>query len=263
MNIIEAILLGIIQGLTEFIPVSSSGHLVLADKVFGLGNGSLAFDVALHGGTLAALLVVFHKDVTSLVRGLFAGGEKARLPKYILLATIPAVISGFLLEGLAEDTFRSAVLVAFNLIAVAILMLVAESKFDDKKHTSNLEKTTLKQALTVGFAQAAAVIPGISRSGSTITAGLFMGLDRVAATRFSFLLGMPIIFGALLATLVDGNSISEVQAQPGIFLVGVVVAFLSGLLAIKFLLSYLSKHTLKVFAYYRIAVGILVLLLAL
>lgn len=168
-----------------------------------------------------------------------------------------------MLEGLAEDTFRSAILVAFNLIALAILMLIAESKFNDKKHTSKLEKTTLNQALTVGFAQAAAVIPGISRSGSTITAGLFMGLDRVAATRFSFLLGMPIIFGALIATLLDGNSISEVQTQPSIFLVGVVVAFLSGLFAIKFLLSYLSKHTLKVFAYYRIVVGVLVLLLAL
>lgn len=256
MTIIEAAVSGVVQGLTEFLPVSSSGHLVLLSKIFGENENALLFDVALHAGTLLALVIFFHKDLWSLARALFVKSELTRAAWLLGLATLPAVVSGFLLQDLAEDTFRSAVLVASNLIIVGILMLVVD-RFAALS-TKKLEAVTMKQALVMGIAQALAVVPGVSRSGSTITAGLMAGLDRVTATRFSFLLGVPIIFGALLKVLVDGGA-STVGEQTGIFATGILVAFGSGLLAIKFMLSYLSKHSLSAFAYYRITIGLIVL----
>lgn len=263
MNWLEAIILGIVQGLTEFIPVSSSGHLVLADTLFGIGDGSLAFDVALHAGTLLALFVVFRRDLIKLGSAVVRKKAESKLVYLIALATIPAVVSGYLLQDLVEDTFRSSVLVAINLIVVAVLMLIAEKQFTKQKHPTQLNDINKTQALAVGFAQAAAVIPGISRSGSTITTGLFMGLDRVAATRFSFLLGIPIILGALLKTTIGGEGVSRVTSEPDIFLIGIVAAFVSGMFAITFMLRYLAGHSLKIFAYYRIGLGLVVLLLAL
>lgn len=262
MSIIEAIILGIIQGLTEFIPVSSSGHLVIADQLFG-SSGNLAFDVALHGGTLLALLIFFRKDIATLARALFSNTPHTKLARMIALATIPAVIFGMLIEDYVEDTLRSSIVVAVNLILVAIAMLVAEHILTKRAKHTKPEHISLREAVTIGFAQALAIIPGMSRSGSTITAGLLVGLDRVAATRFSFLLGVPIISGALVATVFTGGGLEEVQKQPTVFIAGVVAAFVSGLWAIKFLLRYLAKHSLHVFAYYRIALGIIVLILAL
>lgn len=263
MNWLEALILGIIQGLTEFIPVSSSGHLVLADRLFGVGGGSLAFDVALHGGTLLALIIYFWRDIVGLLRSLFRASDQTRLAWLLIIATVPAVFAGLLLEDLAEDTFRSGLLVSFNLITIALLMLWAESQYKrSKKHTA-LQKTSRNQALTMGFAQALAIVPGVSRSGSTITAGLFAGMDRVAATRFSFLLGIPIIFGAFVKSVLFGDGLTQVQDETGVFLVGILAAFLSGLFAIRFLLKYLAKHSLKVFAYYRITLGIVVIIIGL
>lgn len=262
MNILEAILLGIIQGLTEFIPVSSSGHLILAHELFNFDGGGLAFDVALHGGTLMALLIFFRNDIVRLAKAFFVSGPETRLARLLAVATIPAVVSGLLLEDYAEDTFRSTILVAVNLIFVAILMIFAERHLSRVKEPTKLKDVSPKQAIVVGLAQACAVIPGFSRSGSTITAGIFMGVDRIAATRFSFLLGIPIISGALLATVFSGEGLDQIQQQPTVFLAGVIAALVSGLFAIKFLLKYLSKHSLRVFAYYRIALGLLVLLLA-
>lgn len=263
MSIIEAIILGIIQGLTEFIPVSSSGHLILAHELFGFDGGGLAFDVALHGGTLAALLIFFRADIVRLAKAFFIRGPETTPARLLALATIPAVISGVLLEGYAEDTFRSTVLVAVNLIFVAILMIFAEQHLARVKKPTELKDVSTKQAMTIGVAQAFAVIPGFSRSGSTITAGLFMGMDRIAATRFSFLLGIPIITGALVATVFSGGGVDQMREQPWVFIAGVSAALFSGLFAIRFLLKYLNKHTLRVFAYYRIGLGLLVLLLAL
>lgn len=257
MNIIEAIILGIIQGLTEFIPVSSSGHLILADKLFGLGGSSLAFDVALHGGTLMALIIYFWRDIIDLIKALFVRSEQTNLARLILIATVPAVISGMLLESYAAKAFRSTLLVSFNLIFVAGLMLLAEHYYKKQKAHTSVTKTNLKQALTMGFAQAAAVVPGVSRSGGTITAGLFVGMDRVAATRFSFLLGIPIIFGAFLKEVIFGAGLQQIQQNGGIFAVGIITALVCGLFAISFLLKYLGNHSLNIFAYYRIALGLL------
>ncbi len=261
MNIFEAIILGLIQGLTEFIPVSSSGHLVLMHAVFGLETGGLTFDIALHVGTLMALGIYFYKEIILLIGGILGRNNHKRLAWLIAAATIPAVIAGMLLKDAAETSFRSVNLVAINLIIVAIIMLLAEryaKRHYDKK--TALHKVSAKQAMTIGFAQAAALVPGVSRSGSTITAGIFAGLDRVAATRFSFLLAIPATFGAIIKTIMDGG-LSTLSDSASVVLVGVAMAFLSGLFAIRFLIRYLAKHDLSVFAYYRIALGLLVLTL--
>lgn len=262
MSIIQAIILGLIQGLTEFIPVSSSGHLVLLHEVMDI-DGGLLFDVALHIGTLLALTVYFWKDLVQLTLGVLGKNDYTHTARLIALATIPAVITGVMLQEAAEDEFRSVLLVSFNLIFVAMLMLWAEARADKMKNKlTELPKLTSRQALIMGLAQAAAVVPGVSRSGSTITAGLFAGVDRVAATRFSFLLAIPITFGAILKVVASDNAITTLNGDKTVFFVGIVSAFLSGLFAIRFLLRFLSKHSLRVFAYYRIALGVLMLMLA-
>lgn len=260
MNILEAIILGIIQGLTEFIPVSSSGHLLLAHSALGVTEAGLAFDVALHIGTLLALLLFFHKDIVHLALGIFGKNESKKLAWLIVLATVPAVIGGYLLQDAAETTFRSEWLVSINLITVAILMLLAE-RYAKTRVQKDISSINVKQALIVGSAQVVALIPGVSRSGSTITAGIFSGLDRVSATRFSFLLAIPITFGAILKVASDSSFQAQVSQEAGIFLVGILAAFASGLFAIKFLISYLGKHSLAVFAYYRIGLGLITMLL--
>lgn len=261
MTILEAIILGLVQGLTEFIPVSSSGHLVLLHHVFGVTDAGLAFDVSLHIGTLLALFIFFHKELVLLIKGILGHNNHKKLAWLIVAATVPAVVAGVLLQDVAETSFRSVNLVAINLIVVAFLMIAAEryaKKHYDKK--TALHKIRPRQALTIGFAQALALVPGVSRSGSTITAGIFAGLDRVAATRFSFLLAIPATSGAILKIMIDGGA-SELGSELEIVVVGIITAFLSGLFAIRFLIRYLARHNLNVFAYYRIALGCMVLAL--
>lgn len=254
MSIIEAIILGLIQGLTEFIPVSSSGHLLLLHNALGISETGLSFDVALHIGTLAALALFFHRDIFELAGQAITGGPKRRLAAILAAATIPAVVAGMWLQSAAETTFRSPLLVCATLAAMAFVMLAAE-KVAGQRRPAPLERVTLRQGILIGVAQAAALIPGVSRSGSTITAGLFAGLDRVAATRFSFLLSIPITFGAILKVLANGETLSQVSADPAIFAVGIVTAFFSGILAIRFLLKFVAKHSLNLFAYYRLVLA--------
>jgi len=261
MSILQAIILGLIQGFTEFIPVSSSGHLVLAHHFFGINEVGLSFDVALHVGTLGALLIYFHKDIGQLAKGLFVKNSHTRLAWLLAMATIPAVVVGILLQSSAETAFRSPRLVAINLAIVAILMLFAERYYH--RHVNNptkLEKVTRKQAIIMGLSQAAAIVPGVSRSGSTITAGIFSGMDRVAATRFSFLLGIPITAGAIAKVFTESQAMQQVKDDKAIFAVGIITAFVSGLFAIRFLLRFLSKHSLAVFAYYRLVLSAIVLI---
>lgn len=260
MTLLQALILGIVQGLTEFIPVSSSGHLVIFHEWLGVENGGLSFDVALHMGTLCALLIFFHKDIIKLLTGARKPSTERKLVILFAVSTIPAVISGFLLQSAAEDSLRSITLVAFNLIFVALLMLLAEALAKRRKHKTEFEDVSLKQALIMGGAQALAVIPGVSRSGSTITAGLFAGLDRVAATRFSFMLAIPITLGAVLKIFSEGEVQGAVQDDVSVFAVGIVAALISGLFAIRFMLRFLAKHTLKTFAYYRIVLGVAILI---
>ncbi len=258
MSIIEAILLGIVQGLTEFIPVSSSGHLVLMQDALGVSNGGLIFDVALHIGTLLALFLYFRREVKGLILGILGKNDQKRLAWLIVMATIPAALAGLLIRDWAETSFRSTVLVAVNLIVVALLMLAAEAWSKRQKTLTDVTHITRKQALIMGCAQAVALIPGVSRSGSTITAGLFSGMSRVEATRFSFLLAIPITFGAALSVMLESSQFSE-GSELGVLIAGIAAAFASGLFAIRFLLRFLVKHSLAVFAYYRIGLGIIVL----
>lgn len=259
MTLLQTILLGIIQGITEFVPVSSSGHLVIAQDLLN-ANTTLIFDVALHAGTLMALLLFFYKDFLQIIRGLFVKTDYSKTARLLIVATVPAALFGFLLESYAESIFRSSLLVAFNLIVVAFVMLLIEKFYIAKKTHNNFNDITLKQSIIVGSAQVLALFPGVSRSGSTILAGMASGMKRVAALRFSFLLSAPIIAGALIKTMVLDGGLSEVANQPALFITGIVTAFVSGLFAIRFLLRYLSNHSLAVFAYYRIVVGIAVIL---
>jgi len=263
MSIIEAVILGLVQGVTEFVPVSSSGHLIIAHELLGVSETGLTFDVALHLGTLLALCLFFYKDICELAVALVRKTARSRLAWLLVLATVPAVIAGVLLEDLASSSFRSLPLVAVNLIVVGGLMIAAEHYAKRTTKPTNVHHTSRRQALTMGLAQAAAIIPGVSRSGSTITAGLFGGMSREGAARFSFLLAIPITAGATLKVLVSDNALTQVNQEAGIFAVGIITAFLSGLLAIRFLLAFVAKHPLNIFAYYRFAVGGIILLVSL
>lgn len=258
--ILEAILLGIIQGITEFIPVSSSGHLVLFHEVLTVGTQELLFDVGLHLGTLLALLLYFRKDIAQLVRGFF-GGKPADvlLTKMLVIGTIPAVIAGLLLQDLAEAAFRSPVSVAAMLALFGVVMLLAE-RYAKTRKPVEIKAIGIREAVMIGVAQACAIVPGVSRSGATISAGLFAGLNRVAAARFSFLLAMPVILGASIKVLFTDSAYRTLLENPAMFSAGFLAAFVSGLVAIRFLLGFVARYSIASFAYYRFAVAAVVLL---
>lgn len=257
---IQALLLGILQGLTEFLPVSSSAHLILLPWFLGWNNplvDSLTFDVALHAGTLLAILWYFWRDWVELVGGFFrilarrrVEDFQERMIVYIILSTIPAAVAGFLLERMIEGSFRNPGLIVFPLIAVSFLMIYAERRLHP---LHPLEKLTLKDSLIIGCAQALALLPGVSRSGITITTGLLRGYRHEAATRFSFLLSTPVIAGAALLHL--GHLPKDMVSEWPIFAIGFASSGIVGYLAIAFLMHFLRRHTLNVFAGYRLAVA--------
>ena len=282
MLTLQAIFLGIVQGLTEFIPVSSSAHLVIFPWLFGWDNptiGSLSFDVALHLGSLLAVIVFFASDWWKLIKAWFKSvaerkigeDQDRRMAWYLLAACVPGGIAGVLLEGRINAAFHETPIPRGSMIAMAAamallgaLLWLADSK---GRHERPLGKLKLKDALLIGLAQAGAVIPGVSRSGSTITAGLALGLERDAAARFSFLLSAPLIAGAGLKSLVELAASVKAGAVPSadlsVFPVGFIAAALSGFLCIKFLMAFLKKHSTRVFAWYRFALAALVLAVAL
>ncbi|MCA9323890.1 undecaprenyl-diphosphate phosphatase [Candidatus Saccharibacteria bacterium] len=249
MSIFQAIVLGLVQGLTEFIPVSSSGHLLLAHEVFGTTENSLGFDVALHVGTLLALFVYFRKDIYVLIKNIFARNDEGYLARLLIIATIPAAVAGFLFSDVIDENFRSTGIVICTLAFFGLVMLWADRQIRTGK------KVSMKQGLAVGFAQVLALVPGVSRSGATITAGLLVGLERKAAARFSFLLAMPIIAGSALGLFLKGDLGGESSTT---MVVGMTMAFASGLFAIKFMIDKISQLGLKPFAYYRIALAAIV-----
>jgi len=266
MTIIQAILLGIIQGATEFIPVSSSGHLVLVPWLLGWNPPGLAFDTMLHWGTLLAVGAYFWRDfwamLTAWLRGLRNrdwSDPHARLGWWLILGSIPAALAGVFLEDFFESLFLEPVWAALFLLVTAVLMVLGEWL---GRQGRSLEKIGWADAMIIGIAQALAIAPGISRSGSTISAGLLRDLDRPAAARFSFLLGTPAILGAGLLQMDD--LLSEV-GQTGIapLILGLIVAAVVGYLCIWGLLRYLKGHRLYVFAAYCAVVGLICLLVAL
>ena len=265
---IQALLLGILQGLTEFLPVSSSAHLILLPWFFRWNNplvDSLTFDVALHAGTLLAILWYFWRDWVELVGGFFRILARRRVEDfqekliiYIVLSTIPAAVTGLLLEKMIEGSFRNPALIVLPLVAVSFLMIYAEWRAHP---SSPLDKLSLKDALIIGCAQAMALLPGVSRSGITITTGLLRGYGREAATRFSFLLSTPAIAGATLLHV--SHLPKDMVSEWPIFAIGFASSAMVGYLAIAFLMRYLRQHTLNVFAGYRLALAGLIILLIL
>jgi undecaprenyl-diphosphatase len=283
LPIYQAIVLAIIQGLAEFIPVSSSGHLIIVRRLLGWNELSpaheLTFDVALHFGTLLSLLVYFRRTWFQIIRAALggkvvrfseAGGadvnltpaeqrEERLLLWFLAIATIPGGIAGKLLEHSAEDYFREHIfLIAAALIVVALLMWWSEKTRPEK----SLTQVSFADSLIVGCAQATALIPGVSRSGSTITAGLFRGLTREAAVRFSFLLSTPIIAGAALLKAHELHKEGLPAGMHAPFVVGIVVSAIVGYGAIAWLIRYLQSNSLKLFVLYRMAAGVVVIILA-
>jgi len=260
----QALLLGVLQGLTEFLPISSSAHLILLPWFFQWNHpllDSLPFDVALHAGTLLAILWYFWRDWLGLLGGFFrilrrgrVQDVRERMILYLLLATLPAGVAGFLLEKIIESTFRNPALITLPLIFVSGLMVYAERR----RHLSRpLEAMNLRDALVIGCAQAAALLPGVSRSGITITAGLFRGYGREAATRFSFLLSAPAIAGA---TLLQGRHLFSASPDEWpLIAMGFSSSAVVGYAAIAFLLRYLRGHTLNLFVVYRLVLSALVI----
>jgi undecaprenyl-diphosphatase len=252
---IEAIILGIVQGLTEFLPVSSSAHLILFPWFFdwqGIVN-TLSFDVALHFGTLLALLVFFRKDWIEIIRTM---PRKDALLWKLVAGTIPAAVAGILLHDWIEQN-RNPVLISFTLTFVAVLMIMSEKKYDATER-SGIETITMKSALFIGVAQACALIPGVSRSGITIIAGLTKNLRREDAARFSFLLGTPAVAGASLLEAKNLAGSSGIEFD--IFFVGIVVSAVTGYLAIKYLILFLKNFSLRPFAYYRFFLAFVIIL---
>ncbi len=251
MSILDALILGILQGISEFLPISSSGHLVLGEHWLGLDvEGLKSFDVLVHVATLLAILVYFWRDVWGMIRAIFIKGDPYRkLIGYIVLGTIPAVLIGLFGGDMIDYYYRNVAAVSAWMIVVAIVFFLGEYAY---KRVGK-GKINLRKAMIIGAAQAFALIPGVSRSGSTIVAGLFQGIKREEAARFSFLLGIPAIAGAgLLTILGDSGAFST---PPEVLLVGFVASFLAGIASIAFLMKFLKKHSLAVFAVYLLAIG--------
>ena len=253
MTYTTAFLLGLIQALGEFLPISSSAHLALFPFFSGTVYQGLSFDVLLHLATLIAVASYFYKDLINLTKqGLTAPkSEEGRLFWFIGLATVPAAVAGYFLDDLAENAFRNPLLIAATLMVFAFVLWAAD--YYNKKQGADKKPTGLILFL-IGCAQALAIVPGVSRSGITISMALFLGLTRVASARISFLLSIPIIAGAAVLKLKD-ITLSDIN---GPLLLGFFTALICGWLTIKFLMRFVSNHNFNIFVYYRIALGILI-----
>lgn len=255
MDVLQAIMLGVVQGITEFLPISSSGHLVLWPWIFGWEYQGTSFDAAVHVGTLLGVVAYFWQAwkgmVFSLQRGFKRNHFEQKLLFFIILATIPGAIAGYLLKDSIEGVFRSPEIVATALILFSFLILAGE-RFGSK--LKGIGHLNWGKVVLVGLFQALAVIPGVSRSGATISAGLLLGLSRAEAAKFSFLLAAPLIFGAGLFKFPD------ILRQGGdlAFFAGVISSAISGYFAIKFLFKFLEKASYMVFVWYRIILGLII-----
>ena len=273
MPLIQAIILALVQALTEFLPVSSTAHLILFPWLFHWQDPGLAFDVALHAGTLLAVVLYFFKDWMTLILCGLGMKYPAEAPPeevtqhrrmfwYMVIGTVPAAILGKLFHHQIEDELRTPMIIGISMVLVAVLMWWADSRAN---LTRKLESSNMGDALSIGSAQALALWPGVSRSGITITTGLFRNFTREAATRFSFLLSAPVIAGAVLTEL---PKLLKLHKAGGLDLplstlaISILVSGVAGYFVIAFFLRYLQTRTLKVFVVYRLVFGIIVLVLA-
>jgi len=276
LSVFEAILLGIIQGLSEFLPISSTGHVTVAGKLLNLISIEhperwTAFIAVIQLGTMFSVLIYFAKDLFLIVRDFlrdnFLSRKKfslqslnSRLGWLVIVGTIPVVVIGLLFKDSIEGTLtKNLYVISFSLIGLAIILAIAEKIANFKKDMSNI---TVKDSIIIGLAQAFALIPGSSRSGTTITAGLFLGLKRDVAARFSFLLSIPAVFASGLFELM--YSLDYLTADMAVnIIIATSVSGISGYIAIDFLIKFLKKHSTFVFIYYRIAIGLFILILLL
>jgi undecaprenyl-diphosphatase len=266
MFYIYSIILGIVQGLTEFLPVSSSGHLVILHNILNFKiEQNLAFDIALHLGTALALIIYFWQDIKKYLIVLFNYISRSKtvvkseidLVFKLIIATIPAVIAGLLLEEYLEKIFRNVWVVVVMLITISLLFFVVE-KFTKKK--KQIEQISFWQALFIGCAQVLALIPGVSRSGITICAGMGTSMTRKQSARFAFLIGIPIILGAGIYKIFKLDFTAFDNELTWLFVIGFLSSFISGYLVIKFLMKFLSNHKLNIFAWYRIGLALILAL---
>jgi len=253
LTYLPSILLGAVQGLTEFLPVSSSGHLVIFQHILGVQESPLTFDVMLHMGTLLAVFVAFWDDIIAILRRPFS-----HLTYLIVVGCIPAAVAGYLVAPLVERAFESLLVVGLGLIFTGFALRFSEKWSRESIGLKDIPNTTYKDAIFIGLLQAVAIVPGISRSGSTIAAGLFAGMERELAARFSFLLSIPVIIGAGIFELSDVTASSLGQNLVP-YLIGTLVAALFGYLAIKIVLRLVRHGRLSVFSYYCWAVALLTL----
>ena len=273
IEIFKAILFGIVEGITEWLPISSTGHMILLDEFIHLGVSDEfyeLFQVVIQLGAILAVVVIYFKSIWPFKKKndkVVLDQDILSLWGKILVACIPAAVLGLLLDDWLDEHFYNAVIVSLALIIYGIIFIVVENKRKGMKPVSNVEKgvhdITYKQALQIGGFQLLALIPGTSRSGSTILGGLLMGLDRSVIAEFTFFLAIPVMAGASLLKLAKyilkvGFTFSGLEV--GILIVACLVAYIVSILVIKFLMSYIRKHDFKVFGWYRIALGLLVLL---
>ncbi len=266
-DIVVAIILGLVQAITEFLPISSSAHLILARRVLDFqAVDGLTFDVALHIGTLLAVVIFFWSDLTGLARGFATSvarkgvNPEGKLAWYVLAACIPAGLVGLFFEKDIEDYFRNPSVIVVTLLAGAFLFLWVERKF---QHAGDMQALSLKQAIAIGAAQALALVPGVSRSGITIVVGMMCGLRRDQAARFSFLMASPLMLAVGAKKTFDLLGQPVTSEQWTVLVVGVVTSAIAGWLVIRFLLDFLRRRGLDVFAYYRIALAIAILIVLL
>ena len=264
MSWLQGFVLGLIQGLTEFLPVSSSGHLILAPKLFGWIDQGYTFDTVLHVGTLCALFWFFRMELIQLAKQVVQKNEFGKKGREfvikVIVATMPALILAALLNDVLEAHARNATLVAVDLIIWATVLFAADRYAKPSQVKEDLQAVTWTQALTIGIAQPIALLPGSSRSGITITAGLFSGLSRAQAAKFSFFLSIPITAAAGLHGMLQvARHGSDGELLP--LVIGFFTALFSGLLAIRILLRFVSKYRYDIFVFYRLALALLVLVL--
>jgi undecaprenyl-diphosphatase len=262
MTIIEAIVLGLVQGLTEFIPVSSTAHLLIVPQVLGWGDPGAAVSAVIQFGTLLAAIIYFFRDIVRLIVGFFRGlitrrplaDVDSREAWLVVIGTIPIVVLGLLFKKHIESTFRGLWIVTTMVIVVAILMQLAEG-YAKRRQLRGFDDMTVMDAVVIGLGQCLALIPGSSRSGSTIMPAIFRGIDRPTAARYSFLLSIPAVGGAgVLELFKERHALGALGWTP--IAVAIIVAFISGYASIWFLIRYLRTHTTHVFIYYRYALGI-------
>ena len=266
MDILSIIILGIVQGIAEFLPISSSAHLIIFRDIFGIGASmpkdmALSFDIALHFGTLLAIGIYFFKDFIAMIAKGFTKGVKddqGKILWYLVAATIPAAVAGLLFEDVIENLIRgNFYIIAAALAIMGILIYLADKFCKNKREVKDM---TVKDALIIGCSQVLALIPGFSRSGTTIAAARTLGIERENAAKFSFFLSAPVVCGAVVLELLDKATWAVILAEPLTFILGIVISFIIGLICIKYLLKYLQKHNFKIFMIYRIAMAIIVLL---